>query len=239
LDAKGKHNARVWLQEGWQRRLDERRERGGELRRGRQQAVRHRQDRDGFRAFSADVVTDEEPPLKGAERVREIVETAEKRDQAARVEEQRRKVGTTAETFLTDQLAGVSGFAWGEVLKAWKGRGGTTDDLRRAARSEPFMLQREVKELCVYWRHAAPEPERKPAPVAILREPGNLIKPHISPAAPTPQNLEKPETGSSPAEDWRSHSLACECHECLSPMPTRYATPVHRSQRPARSSEIL
>jgi hypothetical protein len=147
------------------------------------------------------------PELAGPEKVQEIVEAAEKRDQAARIEEQRRKVGTTAETFLTDQLAGVSGFAWGEVLKAWKGRGGRTEDLQRAAHSELFMLQREGKELCVYWRHAAPAPEREPAPVAVLRE---------------VENLRKPETESPPAEDWRSHPLDCECHECLSPMPMRY-----------------
>ena len=73
--------------------------------------------------------------------------------------------------------------------------GKRTEDLRRAARYEPFMLQREDEELCVYWMHAAPHQEREPAPVAILHEP----------------------------EDWRSHPLDCKCHECSSPMPTRYA----------------
>jgi hypothetical protein len=115
-------------------------------------------------------------------------------------------------------LDGVSGFAWGEVLKAWKGRGGRTEDLRRAARSEPFMLQREGKELCVYWRRAAPEPERESAPVAVLRGTENLTKPHIAPAAPIPPNLKQPETESPPG-DWRSHPLDCGCVDCVSPMP--------------------
>jgi hypothetical protein len=63
-------------------------------------------------------------------------------------------------------------------------------------------------------------PEREPAPVAVLREPENLTKPGISPTAPIPPNLKKPETESPLAEDWRSHPLDCECPDCAAPLPT-------------------
>jgi hypothetical protein len=224
LDAKGKHGARVWFQEGWQRCLDERRERGGELRRGRQQAVRHRQDRDGFRA---DVVTDEEPPLKGAERVRGILEAAEERDQAASIEEQRRKVGTTPKTFLADAIQDAAGFGWRELRALWEAKGGKAEDLRRAVKG-PYRFNREGGKGALYVERRTGDPvtvtgpDREPAPVAVLRESENLTKPHISPAAPISPNLRKPEAESPPG-DWRSHPLACKCDECLSPMPMRYA----------------
>jgi hypothetical protein len=136
------------------------------------------------------------PKLAGPEKVREIREVAERRDQAARVEEQRRKVGTTAETFLADALQDVSGFGWRELRALWIAKAGKPEDLRRAVR-HPYRFQREHDSGPLYVERggAAPEPEREPAPVAILHE----------------------------QEDWRSHSLDCECHECLSPMPMRHA----------------
>ena len=143
-----------------------------------------------------DLPTDPTPKLAGPEKVREIVEAAERRDQAARVEEQRRKVGTTPETFLADAIQDASGFGWRELRALWVAKGGKPEDLRRAVK-HPYRFQREYDSGPLYVERvgASPEPEREPAPVAILHEP----------------------------EDWRTHPLDCECHECLSPMPTRYA----------------
>jgi hypothetical protein len=154
-----------------------------------------------------DLPTDPTPELAGPERAREIVEAAEKRDHATRVEEQRRKVGTTPETFIADALEGNSGFGWRELGALWKAKGGKTEDLRRAVKA-PYRFRREYDGGPLYVERigAMPEPERDPAPVAVLREPENLTKPHIS-----------------PPEDWRSHPLDCECDECLAPMPMRYA----------------
>jgi len=167
------------------------------------------------------------PKLAGPEAVRENVAVAEKRDHAARVEEQRRKVGTTPATFLADALQDASGFGWRELRALWMAKGGKPEDLRRAVK-DPYRFNREGGKGALYVerRTGGPVtvagPDREPAPVAVLREPENLTKPHISPAAPIPPNLKKPET-ESPAGDWRSHPLACECDECLAPMPVRYA----------------
>jgi hypothetical protein len=167
------------------------------------------------------------PELAGPETVQEIVAAAEKRDHAARVEEQRRKVGTTVETFLADAIEGNSGFGWRELRALWKAKGGKPEDLRRAVKG-PYRFNREGGKGALYVerRMGGPVtvtgPDREPAPVAVLRESENLTKPHISPAAPILPNVRKPEAESSPG-DWRSHPLACECGECLSPLPTRYA----------------
>jgi hypothetical protein len=139
------------------------------------------------------------PPVVGPEKVREIVEAAEKRDQAARVEEQRRKVGTTSATFLADALEGNSGFGWRELRALWMAKGGKPEDLRRAVKA-PYRFNREGGNGALYVERTgtAPEPEREPAPVAVLHETENR----------------------PPAEDWRSHPLDCECSDCVAPMPT-------------------
>jgi hypothetical protein len=76
---------------------------------------------------------------------------ASEREHAARMEEQRRKVGTTAEVFVADNLRGASGFGWRELRQLWTERGGRSDDLIRAVRAGPWELKREADgELCVY-----------------------------------------------------------------------------------------
>jgi hypothetical protein len=164
--------------------------------------------------------------MAGPERVREIVEAAENRDQAARVEEQRRKVGTTPETFLADALQDASGFGWRELRALWTAKGGKSEDLRRAVKY-PYRFQREYTGGPLYVERTGgePAPACDPAPVTVLREAEDLTKPDmldIQTAAPIPPNLKKPETESPPG-DWRLHPLDCECHECLAPMPIRYA----------------
>jgi hypothetical protein len=79
LDPKGKHGARVRLGGGWRRSLDERRERAGEFRRARQQAVRNRQARERFIERHREA-TEPEPPLAGPERVADMVAKADRRE---------------------------------------------------------------------------------------------------------------------------------------------------------------
>jgi hypothetical protein len=201
----------------WSEALDRVRKETDEELDNRLQDEEYAKQRTAYRR-AKDLPVDPAPELAGPEKVREIVEVAEKRDQAARIEEQRRKVGTTAETFLTDQLAGVSGFAWGEVLKAWKGRGGRTEDLQRAAHSEPFVLQREGKELCVYWRHAAPVPEREPAPVAVLREP-SVVEPDNPATVAEREQKVMPEK----VDGIYVHDAVCDCYLCN--IRPKYARP--------------
>jgi hypothetical protein len=143
------------------------------------------------------------PDLAGPERVAEIRAAREKDAHAARLQEQRQKVGVTAETFLDDALEGVSGFGWRELRALWMTRGGRTEDLRRAIKS-PYRFQRDGDGPLYVVRTDLVDDARKvvgrePAPVSVLR-------------------------GAKTVELWRSHPLVCECVECVSFMPA-YARP--------------
>jgi hypothetical protein len=144
-----------------------------------------------------DIPTDPTPELAGPERVAEILAAAEEREHVARVEEQRRKVGTTAEVFLADALQDASGFGWRELRALWIAKGGMPEDLRRAVKDPyQFRLEYDGGPLYVVRVGVAREAEHEPAAVAVLRE---------------------------SVDDWRSHPLDCECDECLAPLPSRYA----------------
>jgi hypothetical protein len=192
----------------WSDALERVQNRTDELLDNRLQDRKYADQQKAFRRYRH-LPTDPTPQLAGPEKVQEIVAAAEKRDHAARVEEQRRKVGTTPETFLADAIQDASGFGWRELRALWKAKGGKPEDLLRAAVKGPYRFRREYDggPLYVERTGATPEAERKTATVATLRE---------------PENLRKPETESPPG-DWRSHPLACECDECLAPMPVRYA----------------
>ena len=163
---------------------------------------------DQQRAFrqAKDLPTDPTPGLAGPERAWEIIAEAEKRDEGARVEEQRRKVGMTAEVFLADALQDTSGFGWREARALWVAKGGRPEDLRRAVK-HPYRFNREggSGSLYVERRGLVPDLAREPARISVLRE---------------TENLREPEAESPPAEDWRSHPLDCECPDCAAPIPT-------------------
>jgi hypothetical protein len=208
----------------WLEALEEHRKQTDEIEDAHRQAKKHAEQRKNFREMR-DAPTDPTPELAGPEKVREIVEAAEKREEAARLEEQRRKVGTTPETFLADAMQDASGFGWRELRALWIAKGGKPEDLRQAAVKGPYTFQRDYDKGPLYLERtgAAPEPEHEPAPVAVLREPENLTKPYIAPDVPIPPNLKKlkkPETESGLSEEWRSHPLDCECPDCAAPMPT-------------------
>jgi hypothetical protein len=173
MDSKGKHGARVWLEEGWERRLDEHRERTGELRRARQQAVRHRKARVAFR--NDEPADEQTSPLIGKERTAEILEEQRPNWERARVEEQRQKAGTTAEVFLADQLEGITAVRWQDLRALWIRSGGNGEVLRQAVFSGPYRFQRESTDEHLYIYHAsarqeAVAPERVEPAAAPRRE---------------------------------------------------------------------
>jgi hypothetical protein len=148
---------------------------------------------------------DPTPELAGPEKAAEMVARAEERDYAARLEDQRRKVGVTPEVFLADTLKGVSGFAWKELKALWEGKGGNGEHLRRSVK-DPYRFRRGADNwLYVERIGATPEPDHEPAPVAVLRDP-----------EPAPEPEPEPEAERPPATDWRSHPLDCECLDCAS-----------------------
>jgi len=86
---------------------------------------------------------DKEGPLMGPERVEEIVREQGAEAERHRVEAQRRKVGTTAATFLADETERVLAVRWAELRCRWMERGGDEDGLRLEVLRGPYAFFRE------------------------------------------------------------------------------------------------
>jgi hypothetical protein len=112
----------VRLSGEWRKRLDERREFGGELAAGRQQAAKHARERLAFRDKT--VKADDVPPTMGAEEFRRVMEEHAEDEEEARREEQRRKVGMTAEVFVHDTLSKLGKIRLQLLEDVWVGMGG-------------------------------------------------------------------------------------------------------------------
>jgi hypothetical protein len=196
----------------WGRALERVRARTGEEEDNRRQSEKYAErrrrylERLGAEKRGAISPPERTPDLVGPERVREIVEAAERRDQAARVEEQRRKVGTTPETFLADALEGNAGFGWRELRALWIAKGGKPEDLRRAVK-DPYRFQREYDGGPLYVERigSAPEQKHEPAPIAVLREP-------VPPKMP------------ERVDGIYQHGPLCDCQWCDAPLQPKYAT---------------
>jgi DNA-binding MarR family transcriptional regulator len=196
----------------WADALERVRDRTGEEQDNRLQDQKYAQQSRAYRE-ARNNPTDPTPDLAGRERAKRIVAEAEKRDHAAQVEEQRHKVGMTADVFLADTLQDVSGFGWRELGDLWRVKGGRTDDLRRAVRRGPYRLYRvyDGGPLYVEKREpkSEPEPEREPAPVTVLRE---------------PEPVQRHRTGPQLRDGIHHHGPFCDCEWCDTPLPTRYAS---------------
>ena len=86
---------------------------------------------------------DKEGPLAGPERVGEIVREQEAEAERYRVEAQRQKVGTTAATFLADELGAVIAVRWAELRGRWMDMGGDEEGLRLEVLQGPYTFFRE------------------------------------------------------------------------------------------------
>lgn len=151
----------------WPATLERVRQRTDEDLDNRLQDQKYTRQRTAYRQ-ARDNPTDPTPKLAGPERVADIVAAREHDAQAARVEEQRRKVGMTPEVFLDDALRDASGFGWRELRALWIAKDGKPDDLRRAVRA-PYRFRREYAGGPLYVeRRDTPAPDRDPAPVANL-----------------------------------------------------------------------
>jgi hypothetical protein len=168
------------------------------------------------------------PELAGPERMAEIVAEALDRDDAAAIEEQRRKVGETAEVFIYDRLRELGSIRMETLREVWADQGGNPSDIWRTAKRMGCRF-RKLPEydnaLFVYppVRSVVDLPSRTRRDVGP-EGPGQLLrmpKPAKDPDPPDrSEDLTKPETESPLAEDWRSHPLACECPDCAAPVPT-------------------
>jgi hypothetical protein len=94
LSEKGRHAAVVSLAPDWRVRLDDCREEAGEFAAAIRQAVKYRESREAYLSPSeADSISD----LPSRDEAGDILQASAQWDEATRVEEQRVKVGVTAE----------------------------------------------------------------------------------------------------------------------------------------------
>jgi hypothetical protein len=208
----------VSLTPAWREVLEQVRERDEEIADARRQADRHAREKKAFRKARRDG-WDPTPELMGRERTAEILREREGEAQRADIEEQRRKVGTTAAVFVADELEGVSGVRWRELRDRWIHRGGKGESLRRAVTAGPFRFGRESADgdhLYVYPAGSTKQSHARPAPVAPLR-------PEHRAEHKTADNLRKPQTASNIAPPKKEpskvggvyvHPPDCECWLC-------------------------
>jgi len=108
----------------------------------REQKRRHADDRE---RRDAKLPIGEQPraPLMGKEKVTRLVAEREREDRRRWVAEQRRKVGTTALTFLADEVDGRYGVRFKDAAQRWRNlHGGSASELWQAIRYGPFVLRR-------------------------------------------------------------------------------------------------
>src|SRR5215218_4200260 len=108
----------------------------------REQKRRHADDR---KRRGARLPIGEQPraPLMGKEKVTRLVAEREREDRRRWVAEPRRKVGTTALTFLADEVDGRYGVRFKDAAQRWRNlHGGYASELWQAIRSGPFVLRR-------------------------------------------------------------------------------------------------
>ena len=125
----------------WRRRLDERREMGGELSASRRQAAKHRRDREGF-CSPPESADREPPPPMDREKWESVLQARREDDERARIEEQRRKVGVTAEVFVHDRLAELGKIRFGLLKEVWGDDGGDPRHIWAAVRRLGCRMQR-------------------------------------------------------------------------------------------------
>jgi hypothetical protein len=212
------------LAEGWREALEVKRQADDEIADAERQLERYEKQRRNFRRRH-EHPADEEPALMGRERMAETLEERRKDDERRWIEAQRQKVGTTAATFLADELEGVSGVRWRELRDRWTERGGKHEDLRRAVTHGPFRFQREAVDdnaLYVYPGSRAAERET-PASVAVLHD----LAPR--PGRPEEEPCSKPRPARAQpykrADGVYVHPGDCACEWCGQDLAPNYAKP--------------
>lgn len=200
----------VSLAGDWREALERARTRGDEQTDNRLQAERYAREREAFRRAREDGHPAEPvPPLMGRDRLAPILQERRKDEEVARIEEQRRKVGVTPETFIHDTLRELGSIRLELLRETWRDRGGNPSHIWRTARRMGCKLMKLPEygnELFVF------------PPPARTREPAEVVP--INPdTVSSLADLIKPEP-EAPPDDWRDHPLDCECAECGAPMPT-------------------
>jgi putative DNA primase/helicase len=126
----------------------------------REQKRRHEEDR---RRRDAKISTDRQKrDLKGAEHNARILKRNRDRERDRWIEEQRRKAGTTAATFINDELDGATAVNFHAMRLRFQERGGNATELWRAVHNGPWCFYREA-DGDLYVRPSEAPPDDPPA----------------------------------------------------------------------------
>jgi len=159
---KGREGLLVWLErarivviEGdmvsfapdWLDRLETERELGEEVEMAEIAEQRYKQKRAHYHEHGPieAMKTEDPPPLMGPEKVEEIVRERAKEALEARVEDQRRKVGITAETFVFDKLRALGQIRLALLMEIYEDAGGDPWDIPPAVRRMGCLVERLVE----------------------------------------------------------------------------------------------
>jgi len=149
----------IRLTAAWSERLEEERHRGGELEAQKRQKARHDEERRQHRENGPEPPAEKPPPLMGPEKVEEIVRERAKEDLEARIEDQRRKVGTTVETFVFDKLKALGQIRLALLMEVYGDAGGDPWDIPPAVRRMGCRVERlpEYENRQFVFPHGEPE----------------------------------------------------------------------------------
>jgi hypothetical protein len=124
----------VSLTAAWAERLEEERRRAGEIEAQERQKARHDEERRQHRENGPEPPAEKPPHLMGPQKVEEIVRERANEDLEARIEDQRRKVGVTAETFVFDKLKALGQIRLALLMEVYEDAGGDPWDIPPAVR---------------------------------------------------------------------------------------------------------
>jgi hypothetical protein len=134
----------VSLTPDWLDRLEAQRELGEEIEMAEIAEQRYKQKRADFHEHGPveAMSIEDPPPLMGPARVEEVVHERAKEDLAVRVEDQRRKVGTTVETFVFDKLKALGQIRLALLMEIYEDAGGEPWEIPPALRRMGCQVER-------------------------------------------------------------------------------------------------
>ena len=152
----------VSLTPEWLNRLETERELGEEVEMAQIAEQRYKQKRIDYHEHGPveAMQTEDPPPLMGPEKVEEIVRERAKEDLEARVEDQRRKVGITAETFVFDKLKALDRIRLALLMEVYADAGGDPWEIPAALRRMGCRVERLVEYENRQFVFPPSEPER-------------------------------------------------------------------------------
>ncbi len=134
----------ISLTDDWLQRIEVEREIGEEIEMSEIAKRRYEQKKRYYHEHgpAEEMPADDPPPLRGAERVEEMLHERAHEDLEARVERQRQKVGITVETFIFDKLKALGQIRLGLLMEVYADAGGDPWEVPPALRRMECRVER-------------------------------------------------------------------------------------------------